>query len=170
VDTAETPRAAADEKGILDWMAFATLLETLPGVLNSQLVKETGQPLLSVYALLHLAHEPSHTAGLSSLAACLSSPLPRMSRITSRLEEEGLVERTTCAGGGRALNVRLTPKGEEAVADLLPAHDRVVRSLVIDTLSGAQLEQLGEISRSLLARLHPESEVPLDRQQTPLMG
>ncbi len=147
------------------WKPFAAVLELLPASINSTLQKATGQPIVNLYALGHLQQQLHKTTGLSDLAACVSSALPRASRIVARLEADGLVKRSTCESDGRAVVVTLTSKGEDVLEAAMPHHDRLVRELVIDALSAEQLDQLRNIALTLEARLHPDMASPLDRQR-----
>lgn len=147
------------------WKPFAAVLELLPANINSALQKVTGQPLVNLYALGHLQQQPDKTTGLSDLAACVSSALPRTSRLVARLEADGLVERSTCETDGRAVIITLTDKGEAFLDAAMPHHDRLVRELLIDALSPDQLEQLRDIAITLEARLHPDIASPVDRQR-----
>ncbi|WP_213816619.1 MarR family winged helix-turn-helix transcriptional regulator [Glaciihabitans sp. dw_435] len=158
-------QAALTTEQFAAWKPFAAVLELLPTALNSTLQKATGQPLVSLYALGHLQRQPNKTTGLSDLAACVSSALPRASRIVARLEADGLVTRSTCAIDGRAVIVTLTAKGEDLLAEAMPHHDRLVRDLLVDVLSAEQLEQLRTIAGALEAQLHPDIAAPVDRQR-----
>jgi len=159
-------RSALTEAEASTWMPFAAVLELLPAGLNSRLLREVGQPLLNLYVLGHLRHEPGKQAGLSELAACVNSALPRMSRIVARLADDGLVSRSSCSSDGRAITVAITPAGEALLGEAMPLHDRLVRELLIDALSPIQLDQLRDIATTLAARLHPDIASPMDRQRS----
>ncbi len=63
-----------------------------------------------------------------------------------------------------ATNVRLTDSGWIAVQRAAPGHVAHVRRNVFDPLSSAQVSQLTEITRALLARLDPEGTMrPADQ-------
>ncbi|GAA4672560.1 MarR family winged helix-turn-helix transcriptional regulator [Frondihabitans cladoniiphilus] len=147
------------------WKPLAAVLELLPASLNSSLQKSTGQPLVNLLALGHLQQKPNKTTGLSDIAACVSTPLPRASRIVARLEADGLVERSTCETDGRAVIITLTTRGEQVLAEAMPHHDRLIRDTLIDVLSPTQLEQLRDIATTLEAHLHPDMASPVDRQR-----
>ena len=158
------PGSLSDEH-FAAWKPFAAVLELLPASINGELQRSVGLPLLSLYALGHLQQQSNRTAGMSDLAACVNSALPRMSRVVARLEADGLVERSTCATDGRVVIVSLTEKGERVIEQAMPVHDQMVRELLIDALSPEQLQSLREISLTLEARLHPDVAAPIDRQR-----
>ena len=163
-DIVETNLSAAQ----LDaWLPFAAVLELLPAALNSQLTNESHLTLLDFYVLQFLHDAEGQNLRLSNLAASTHSTLPRMSKVASRLEASGLVSRGSGdSSDGRALTVSLTADGARALTQATPAHQRTVRSLIIDVLSEQQVLQLRDIARALAARLHPDAQVPVDRQRS----
>jgi DNA-binding MarR family transcriptional regulator len=60
------------------------------------------------------------------------------------------------AEDGRAIQAVLTDKGRAVIRVASRHHARDVRELVIDVLADEQLEQLGEISSTLLAALRAQ--------------
>lgn len=73
----------------------------------------TSSRWLMLCAIHRRAEEPPRISDLSA-DAMLSAQ--NVSRMVASLEEEGLVERFTVPGAGRATYVRLTPQGEKAIA------------------------------------------------------
>ena len=90
---------------------------------------------------------------MTALAAQTNSALPRLSHVVRRLEDRGLVERLPCLEDRRATNARLTEAGMTKIEAAAPGHVANVREHVIDALTPAQVEQLGDIADALLARL-----------------
>lgn len=152
------------------WRPFAAVLELLPPRIDSALQRCSGQSLAGLFVLGHLQQQPTRTASVSDLAACASSALPRMSRILARMETDGLVVRSACATDGRVVNVTLTDRGDEALREAMPHHDRIVREVLVDALSPEQLQQLGDIAGALAERLHPDAGAPVDRQRASVAG
>jgi DNA-binding MarR family transcriptional regulator len=98
----------------------------------------------------------SEGARLTDLAAWAHIAKPSMTYLVRHLEERGYVERTPDPIDGRAQQVRLTKRGQEAA--------RTVRHIVRDTESawaaqiGAdRLEELRAILRQLSAVIRPEN-------------
>ena len=73
-----------------------------------------------------------------------------------RLEDRGLVERTTATTDRRATNAHLTDSGYDLVVATAPGHVRHVRNLVIDALSAEQVDQLHAITEAVLGRIDPQ--------------
>ncbi len=61
---------------------------------------------------------------------CVNLEKPRVSRAVSRLEAEGLVQKTQGEGDGRLVAISLTDAGYRALADIIPAAKQIERHLV----------------------------------------
>ena len=141
------------------WIRFAAVLELLPAALDAQLNRDEGLTHFDYFALAMLSESPDRTLRMTALAARTNATLPRLSRVVSRLEVLGLVERKPCPQDRRATNAHLTPVGWEKVVHAAPGHVATVRQYVIDALTPAQLRQLGGISSRLLEELDPEGRM-----------
>jgi len=137
------------------WVRLVAVLELLPNVLDSQLRRDAGLTNFDYYVLAMLSEAEDRTLRMTALAAQTNAALPRLSHVVRRLEERGLVERMPCPEDRRATNARLTDAGMGKVEEAAPGHVANVREHVIDALSPAQVEQLGEIADALLDRLDP---------------
>lgn len=137
------------------WTRLVAVLELMPGVLDSQLRRDSGVTHFDYMVLIGLGDAPGHTLRMSELAGRTNSTLPRLSHVVRRLEERGFVERFTCPTDARATMARLTDEGWQKVRAAAPGHVDVVRHQVIDALTPEQLEQLVGISDALLGRLDP---------------
>src|SRR5438874_2756275 len=82
---------------------------------------------------------------------------PGMSRLITRLEAAGLVERVDDPDDGRACRIRLTDAGAHAQRDVGRRHGRHVAQTMVRGLSDEQLLQLRELCRSLTAPATTES-------------
>lgn len=137
------------------WASLATLVERLPRALDAQLQESCGLTHFEFGLLYALDTAPEQTLRLSTLAGYASSTLSRLSRAFTRLERRGLVRRETDAADGRFTLGILTGAGHDLVQSALPAHHRLVRELVFDTLSDDEAAQLGELSRRISERIDP---------------
>ncbi len=138
------------------WVRLAAVLELLPGVLDAQLTRDQHLTHFEYFSLAMLSEAPDRTLRMTALARRTNATLPRLSRVISRLEGEGLVAREPCPQDRRATNVTLTPAGWDKVVQAAPGHVATVRSNVFDPLTAAQAEQLGRICARLLDELDPE--------------
>jgi DNA-binding MarR family transcriptional regulator len=141
------------------WVRFAAVLELLPAALDLQLTRDEHLTHFDYFTLAMLSETPDRTLRTSALAARTNATLPRLSRVLTRLEEAGFVARTPCPEDRRATNVTLTDAGWDKVVQAAPGHVDHVRSLVLDALTPAQIEQLGEISAALLTKLDPDGRM-----------
>ncbi len=148
-----------DDEQLNVWVRLKAVMELLPGVLDSQLRRESGLTYFEYYVLAMLSEAPERTLRMTALAAQTNATPPRLSHVVRRLEDRGLVERFPCAEDGRATNARLTKKGWADVAAAAPGHVANVRHHVLDPLTRKQLGQLREIGDALLTRLDPDGRM-----------
>jgi DNA-binding MarR family transcriptional regulator len=141
------------------WLRFAAVLELLPGVLDAQLSRDEGLTHFDYFALAMLSEAPQRTLRMTRLAGMTNATLPRLSRVISRLESEGLVERRPCSQDRRATNVVLTEVGWAKVQHAAPGHVENVRRNVLDTLTPEQVAQLSAVAAQLLQRLDPDQRM-----------
>ncbi len=145
-----------DDQERAAWVRLAAVMELLPGVLDSQLRRDSGLTHFEYWVLAMLSEAPERTLRMSSLAGRTSATLPRLSHVVSRLEERGLVERFPCPEDRRAVNARLTDAGWTAIVAAAPGHVEQVRASVVDALSPAQLEALSDVADAILERIDPD--------------
>ena len=141
------------------WLRFAAVMEILPRMLDAQLLRDEGLTHFDYFTLAMLSEAPRRTLRMSILAGRTNATLPRLSKVMSRLEADGLVERRPCPQDRRATNAVLTAKGWRKVVHAAPAHVETVRRNVIDVLSPTQVTQLSAIMDRLLARLDPDRQI-----------
>lgn len=141
------------------WLRTAAVLELLPGALDAQLTRDENLTHFEYFVLASLSEAPQRTLRITALASMTNATLPRLSRVLTGLEKTGLVERSECDEDRRAKNVTLTGAGWAKVVKSAPGHVENVRSLVLDRLTGEQVEQLSTIAAQLLKRLDPEGRM-----------
>ncbi len=135
------------------WRALASVLFKLPGALESQLQRDAGLSHFEYLVLTALSEAEDRTLRMKDLAALSNGSLSRLSHVVTRLEKRGWVRRQPCPSDGRHINAILTDAGHDKVRASAPGHVEIVRELVVDALSPAQLEQLVEIGSTILGRL-----------------
>ena len=146
-----------DEGERAAWVRLAAVVELLPGVLDSQLRRDSGLTHFEYWVLAMLSEAPERTLRMSNLAGRTSATLPRLSHVVSGWVGRGLVERFPCPEDKRAVNARLTASGWTTVVAAAPGHVAQVRASVVDALTPAQLEALGDIADAILERIDPEA-------------
>jgi DNA-binding MarR family transcriptional regulator len=148
-----------DDDEMSTWLRLVAVVELLPGVLDSQLRRDSGLTHFDYYVLAMLSEAPERTLRMTALAQRTNSTLPRLSHVVRRLEERGLVSRVPCPEDARATNAVLTDDGWAAVVAAAPGHVENVRSHVLDALTREQVAQLGEMAQAMLARLDPDGRL-----------
>jgi DNA-binding MarR family transcriptional regulator len=159
VTTAEEPRwlKAAE---LAAWMPIGGLLLKLPAALDTQMQRDSGLSHFEYLVLATLSEAPERTRRMSALAALANGSLSRLSHVVKRLEGKGWVTRRACSEGGRYTNAVLTDEGWTKVQASAPGHVEAVRTLILDALTAAELEQLGAMSGRILARLDQATADP----------
>lgn len=138
------------------WAALATVLERLPAALDAQLQHDSGLSHFEYGVLFALDSAPDRRMRLSEIAAYASCTLSRLSRAVTRLERDGLVERTVDPADGRFTLAVLTAAGHERVQQATPGHQDLVGQLVFDALTERQAQQLGGLMRRIAEAAGPE--------------
>lgn len=146
-DDVATTGLTAEELEV--WVDLATVLERLPTALDAQLQRDSGLTHFEHGVLFALDSEPDRTLRMSVLAAAASCTLSRLSRAVTRLEQKGWVHRVVDPTDGRFTLAVLTDSGHEQVVASTPAHQALVRRVVFDALTPAQVRQLGAVSRRI---------------------
>jgi DNA-binding MarR family transcriptional regulator len=148
-----------DEAELTAWVRLAAVLEVLPGVLDSQLRRDSGLTHFEYYVLAMLSEAPRRTLRMTALAQQTTATLPRLSHVVKKLEDRGLVERFPCPEDARATNARLTPVGWKKIRETAPGHVATVRQHVIDVLTPEQLNQLSAIADAILTSVDPQGSM-----------
>lgn len=133
---------SADEEAVMRALARAIIV--IPRVLDADLLREQRLASNEYGVLMHLSEAPGRTLRMSELADAVALSLSGMTRIVTRLEAEGLVERRRCGSDGRGMNAVLTDKGLNQLREAWPTHLRSVRRHIVDHLGDLDLRALAE--------------------------
>ena len=142
-----------DEAQQSAWRKLITVVELLPGALDSQLRADADLSHFDYFTLAMLSEAPNRSLRMTALAELTNSTLPRLSHVASRLEERGYLERTPCPEDRRATNARLTDAGWEKVVATAPGHVGIVRETVFSGLDSDDVADLDRIMTAILERL-----------------
>src|SRR5437764_15301509 len=142
-DMTEEPVRWLDDDERRAWVNLIKVLLTLPGALESQLLRDADLTLLGYMILARLSVVPEATLRMSEIAEMANGSLPRISHAVARLEDRGWVTRTVCTGRGRRFTVAtLTDAGRAHLEAAAPSHVATVRRLVVEPL-GEDFVRLG---------------------------
>jgi DNA-binding MarR family transcriptional regulator len=136
---AEIPLSAEEEAFLRAWGRAAL---TVPRALDADLLIGQGMSLTDYTALMRLSEAPERRMRMSDLAAACALSLSGMSRIVSRLEAQGLLERERTSHDGRGLNAVLTDAGLDRLRRAWPTHLASVRRHMMDHLSELDIPAL----------------------------
>ncbi len=132
----EVPLSAEEEAFLRAWGRAAL---TVPRALDADLLIGQGMSLSDYTALMHLSETPGRSLRMSDLASACALSLSGMSRVVSRLEAQGLVERERASCDGRGLNAVLTDAGLDRLRRAWPTHLASVRRHMIGHLNKLDL-------------------------------
>ncbi|WP_206784845.1 MarR family winged helix-turn-helix transcriptional regulator [Amycolatopsis sp. MtRt-6] len=148
-----------DEDERRAWINLAKVLLTLPGALESQLLRDADLTLLGYMILARLSASPGRSLQMSEIAKMANGSLPRISHAVARMEDRGWVKREVCTGQGRRFTTAtLTEAGLTHLAASAPGHVETVRRLVIDPL-GEDFLRLGDAVERIVETLGVPTEV-----------
>jgi DNA-binding MarR family transcriptional regulator len=133
------------------WAGFLRAHATLVRELDDELTRAHALPLSSFDVLVQLANAPDGRMRLSQLADAVLLSRSGLSRLVTRLEEQGLVERRDCASDARGAYAQLTAGGRARLEEARGTHRAGVRLRFLDRLSEAQQRQLGATWRRILS-------------------
>ena len=144
--TPPTPQSlTSDEEAVI--RALGRVMIVLPRVVDADLVREQQLPLTEYTTLMHLSEAPHRLMRMSELAAACDLSLSGMTRLVTRLETQGLIERIRCDEDARGWNAVLTDAGLARLTRAWPTHLASVRRHVFDHLDGVDLAQLARALR-----------------------
>src|SRR3954467_7656720 len=142
---------AADEQRA--WRAWLDAHAKLSARLNRELQSSSGLPLSDHDVLVPLTDIPEGRLRAFELGDGLQWEKSRVSRQVSRMAERGLVRREPAPEDGRGAHVALTPAGRRAIEEPAPAQVELLRELLFEGLTAAQVRTLETIAGSVVRRL-----------------
>lgn len=150
----DDPRWLTDDQ-LDSWLAFAQVLMRLPGALDSQLQRGAQMSHVEYLVMAGLSSQEGRRMRLRDVARFSGSSLPRLSNVVTRMEQRGWVVREGDPDDRRSTFAVLTDEGMARLEQTAPLHVAGVRDLVVDRLSPAQLEALGEACQVILDAMEP---------------
>jgi DNA-binding MarR family transcriptional regulator len=133
------------------WAGFLRAHVSLVRELDEELTREHALPLSSFDVLVQLANTPDGQMRLSQLADAVLLSRSGLSRLVSRLIDQGLVERIECASDARGAYASLTTEGRRRMDEARATHRAGVRMRFLDRLSESQQRQLAAAWQKILS-------------------
>lgn len=149
----DVPWLDDDEQAV--WFSLVGVFMRLPSALDAQLRRDSGLSHFEYQILAGLSMTDNRTMRMSDIAYFAESSLSRLSHACTRLEGQGWLTRHVDPDDRRATIATLTDAGYAKVVEAAPGHVRMVRTLVFDPLTRAQVKQLGEITARIEAAIGP---------------
>jgi len=141
--TRELPRPLApDEEELV--RSLARVMYALPRAVDADMVRGQGLTLTEYTVLMHLSEAPERQMRMNELAAACEKSFSGTTRVTQRLENEGLVRRIKSKDDARGCNAVLTDAGLARLEAAWPTHLAAVRRHFLDHLAGIDLARLAQ--------------------------
>jgi len=133
------------------WRSYLSMVGRLQTAMNRQLHQDCGLSLADYEVLVALSEHSS--LRIFELGELLGWQQSRLSRQLGRMRARDLVDRRGDEQDGRGATVAATRAGRAAFAAAAPGHVRLVRSVLFDGMTAAQLRALDVVTATVLARL-----------------
>lgn len=140
-------RPSGEERAI--WRVFLECAYALIDILDHELQAEAAMTLRWYDVLVNL-EEAERPVRMNELASRILASKSGLTRVIDRMEEAGLVERTRPADDRRAIEVVMTPKGEQALHAARRVHRRGIYEHFARHLDTDDFEAL----RNALEKVH----------------
>ena len=136
-----------DEDAVL--RSLSRILYALPRAIDTDMIHEDGLPFSEFLVLRQLSEAPGRQLRMSELAVAREMSLSGMTRIVTRLENEGFVRRVRAENDARGWNAVLTDAGLARLASAWPTNIASVRRHFLDHLQGLDLKALAKAFQSV---------------------
>jgi DNA-binding MarR family transcriptional regulator len=142
-----------DDAEMRAWRGYRRMFLLLNAQVNRDLARDSGLSEPDYDVLSNLSAAPDRRGRLTEIAAGMLWSQSRLSHHISRMEQRGLVTREGCEDDGRGSVIVLTEDGLRAIRKAAPRHVESVRRHLIDLLSPAQIDALGDIAETVVGHL-----------------
>ncbi len=119
------------------WQDFLGVHRSIVEQLAEQMQTDHNLPLEWFDVLVHLADIPGMRLRQKDLRDRLLLSESGISRMLVRIEQAGLIERTPADDDRRGVEIALTGKGQQALAEALESHLALVATLFTDRLTAS---------------------------------
>jgi DNA-binding MarR family transcriptional regulator len=139
----ETNWLSVDE--LRSWRAYMAGNQRLMDQMNKDLQAKNDMTLAEYRILIMLSEAPGNSLRMSDLADGVLSSRSRLTHQIRRMEEQGMVRRSTCVDDGRGVLAHLTDEGRRRHEEAAPTHVDGVRRNFVDLLTPEQLSIVGAV-------------------------
>jgi DNA-binding MarR family transcriptional regulator len=132
------------------WRGYLAMVGRLQAAMNRQLEDDSGLSLSDYDVLVELSERGP--LRMFELADALAWEQSRLSHQLRRMSGRGLVARHGTDDDRRGVTVQVTDRGGAALRAAAPGHVELVRRVVFDGISAAQLRALRSLTETVLER------------------
>src|SRR3954471_8287879 len=133
------------------WRGFLRSHATLVRELDEELTEQHGLPLSSYDVLVQLDEADDGRLRMSALADAVLLSRSGLSRLVTRLEDQGLIERAECTDDARGSFAAITELGRRRLDEARVTHRAGVRERFFDHLGERDLRNLAKAWDRILA-------------------
>jgi DNA-binding MarR family transcriptional regulator len=130
---------------VVAWTRLLRAYSATARCLSPALLEEHGLTLNDYEALQLLSDAEERRMRRVDLADALSLSASGVTRLLEGLEEEGLVERTSCPQDRRVAYAQLTDEGAARLRAASCSHAASIRDLLEESMTEPELEELAEL-------------------------
>src|SRR3954468_6037203 len=132
------------------WRGFLRTHATLVRELDDELTERHGLPVSSYDVLVQLDEAPGGMLRMSHLADAVLLSRSGLTRLVTRLEGQGLIERQDCKNDARGAFAVITGEGRRRLNEARATHRAGVRERFLDRLSERDQRALAKVWSRLL--------------------
>src|SRR3954447_3333410 len=132
------------------WRGFLRTYTTPMRELDDDLTERHGLPISSYDVLVQLDEAPDGMLRMSHLADAVLLSRSGLSRLVTRLETQGLLERLECENDARGAFAAITDAGREKLGEARATHRAGVNERFLGRLGERELRQLSRVWSRLL--------------------
>lgn len=124
------------------WSALSAAHARVAERLTAALGAAAGLSINDFEVLLRLDRAADPGLRLADLQPAVRLTQPSLSRLVTRLSQQGWVSRQGDPADRRGVRLALTPAGRDVLARAVPVHARTIREVLLDRLGAAEQESL----------------------------
>ena len=144
------------------WRVYRHAQEQLDSRLRRQLLQDSGLSEAEFRILAMLSEHPTGRVPAGELCSSMGWEKSRLSHLTRRMQEQGLVAREPNPTDARSSLIVLLALGRKTIEDAAPQHVQQVRRDFIDVFTPGELDLIGDLFERLLHHFAEEPDGALD--------
>jgi DNA-binding MarR family transcriptional regulator len=144
------------------WRAFAVGVTLLLDRLDADLQHAFDLSLTEYEILVRLSERPDRSMRMAQLADALAHSRSRVTHTVARMQNAGLVARSTSPEDGRGIVCGLTDAGHALLVEAAHVHVEGVRDYLVELATPEDFAALGRVMNAVTDRLiecHPEADI-----------